>query len=93
MKLKLTDYEERLFTDLLDEGYVEKLLSLIKDLNDMGYTKRNIYGLFLDFHKEIQVDPRTKGDETIYDNLCDFMDGFTAWGKRWKILPHEPDVT
>jgi hypothetical protein len=65
---------------------------LIDLLHKQGYTKAEIYDLFLAFHREIQIDPRTKNDENVYDRLSDFMDGFSAWSKNFKILPNEPDL-
>ncbi len=55
-------------------------------------SKKDIYEMFLDFHREIQVDSRTKNNEGVYDRLSDFMDGFTAWGKSFKILPDKPNI-
>ncbi len=61
-------------------------------LSKQGNSKKDIYNLFLEFHSEIQTDERTKKSVYIYDRLSDFMDGFTAWGKCYKILPNEPDL-
>jgi len=47
---------------------------------------------FLLFHSEIQINKRTKMNEKVYNNLSDFMDRFTSWGKGFKILPNEPDL-
>ena len=92
MKLELETYKVRLFGILLGANHHEGFLDLIDQLHHQGQTKAEIYDLFLDFHREIQIDPRTKNDEDVYDRLSDFMDGFTAWGKNFKILPHEPDL-
>jgi hypothetical protein len=92
MKLELGTYKVRLLEILLGENHHGGLLDLIDQLHKQGHAKAEIYDLFLAFHEEIQIDPRTKNDEAIYDRLSDFMDRFTAWGKNFKILPHEPDL-
>jgi hypothetical protein len=92
MKLELGTHKARLLEILFGENHHDGLLDMIDQLHQQGYTKSDIYDLFLAFHKEIEIDPRTKNDEAVYDRLGDFMDGFTAWGKHFKILPHEPDL-
>ena len=92
MRLVFEVYKEPLFESLLEQNHQDNLKKIIDQLNGEGYSKKEIYELFLQFHIAIQIDPRTKDNEMIYDNLCDFMDGFTAWGKQHKTLPHEPDV-
>lgn len=51
--------------------------------------QKEIYELFLDFFKEIQIDSRTKGDEMAYDKLADFLDSFSDYGIGFKILPND----
>lgn len=92
MQLDFVSYKEQLFAILAGEDHERKFLALIDQLSLQGHTKQEIYDLFLEFLKEIQIDPKTKGDEEAYDKLCDFMDGFTVWGKQFKILPNEPDL-
>lgn len=92
MKIKFEKYKERLFEIILGENHVDEFLNLIDQLSKSGKTKKEIYNLFLDFHHEIQIDKRTKESERLFDNLSDFMDGFTTWGKKFKILPDEPDL-
>ena len=65
---------------------------MINKLKEKGYSKKEIYNLFLDSHSEIQIDERNKDSEKLYDILSDFMDGFTTWGKSFKISPNEPDL-
>jgi hypothetical protein len=92
MKLNFEEYREILFEKLLDEDYHEKLLGFINKLSKEEYSKKEICELFIVFHREIQIDPRTKDNEQVYDNLSDFMDGLSEWGKGWRILPDEPQV-
>jgi hypothetical protein len=92
MKLELGTYKDRLFEILLGDNHHSDFLDLIDQLYNQGQTKAEIYVLFLDFHQEIQIDPRTENDVVAYDRLSDFMDGFSAWGKSFRILPNEPDL-
>lgn len=92
MKIKFEKYKATLFEIILNENETDEFLTLINQLKKKGYSKKEIYNLFLDFHSEIQLDERTKNSEKFNDILSDFMDGFTAWGKRFKILPNEPDL-
>lgn len=92
MKIEFEKHKVRLFEILLGENHHDEFLYLIGQLSYQGKTKKEIYDLFLVFHKEIQVDLRTKENEKLYDNLSDFMDGFCATGKSFKILPNEPDL-
>ncbi|MEL6628634.1 MAG: hypothetical protein AAFY70_17530 [Bacteroidota bacterium] len=92
MKIKFDTYKDSLFTIILGDNLNDDCLVLIHKLSEKGYTKREIYDLFLVLFKEIQLDKRTKDSEQVYDELADFMDGFTAWGKGFKILPNEPDL-
>lgn len=89
MKLDFKKYKERLFMDLLSKNRHDKFIVLIEQLHQKGRTKKEIYELFLDFHKEIQIASRTKNNESDYDNLSDFMDGFVNYGMGFKILPNE----
>jgi len=91
MKLEFDTYKESLFKILHGENYSEEFLILIDQLYQQGYSKFEIYKLFLTLHENIQIDLVTKDDMAIYDRLSDFMDGFTTWGKNFKILPHEDD--
>lgn len=91
MKLEFKKYKKELFTALLSEEFHVLFMNLIKNFSKQGHSKKEIYELFLDFHQEIQVTPETSESEELYDRLSDFMDGFTAWGKSFKILPDEPD--
>ena len=92
MKIKFDTYKDSLFAIILGDNLNDDLLVLIHKLSEKGYTKREIYDLFLVLFNEIQLDIRTKDSEQVYDELADFMDGFTAWGKGFKILPNEPDL-
>ena len=92
MKPELGTYKDRLFEILLGDNHHSGFLELIDQLYNQGQTKAEIYALFLDFHQEIQIDPTTRNDEGIHDRLRDFMDGFSAWGKSFRILPNEPDL-
>ena len=93
MSIDLTKYRNVLFEHLLGENPENKFKELIGQLSEGGYAKKEIYELFLEFHKEIQTDQRTKDDEEVYDRLSDFMDGFTSWSQSGaKILPNEPDA-
>jgi len=91
MSIEFQEHKERLFEIVLGENHHDELLNLIDQFYENGKSKKEIYTLFLNFHAEIQVDKRTKKIETVYDNLSDFMDGFTA-GKAFKILPEKPDL-
>lgn len=92
MRIEFDNYKDNLFAAALAVHCEEHFLEIVQQLHDQGYTKMAIYELFLQFHQEIQIDPRTKDKEFVYDSLSDFMDGFTAWGKGNKILPEEEDV-
>ncbi|AUC16538.1 hypothetical protein BTO06_15885 [Tenacibaculum sp. SZ-18] len=92
MEIEFQEYKDRLFEIILGESYHDEFLNLINLLSKNGKSKNEIYNLFLEFHAEIQIDDRTKKSETVYDNLSDFMDGFTEWSKSLKILPNEPDL-
>ncbi len=92
MKIEYKEYKDKLFEILLTEDQSNGFLGLIDQLYNQGQTKAEIYALFLELHQEIQVDPRTKEDECVYDRLSDFMDGFSAWGKSFRILPNKPDL-
>ncbi len=92
MKPNLEEYKDRLFEILLSNNHQDGFLNLIENLCFRGHTKIDIYDLFHDFHMEIQVDIRTKENEGLYDRLSEFMDGFTSWGKNFKVLPNEPDL-
>jgi hypothetical protein len=92
MKLAFSEHKEKLFEILQSENYHDEFLTMIQELYNQGSSKKEICDLFGHFHRAIQVDERTKNDESLYDNLSDFMDGFTAWGKKFKILPNEPDL-
>lgn len=92
MKTTFEEYKENLFQILQSDNPINEFLNLINKLKEKGYSKKEIYNLFLDFHSEIQIDERTKDSEKLYDILSDFMDGFTTWGKSFKISPNEPDL-
>ncbi|MDC7997982.1 hypothetical protein [Gilvibacter sediminis] len=89
MKPDFEKYKDRLFNDLLSGSHHERFMALIEQLHNQGSTKKEIHELFLEFHKAIQIDPRTKEKEVVYDNLSDFMDGFVDHGVGFKILPNE----
>lgn len=78
MIMEFKDYKHRLFSILLGENHHDGFLDFIAQLSNQGQSKKEIYHLFLDFHREIQVDSKTKNNEDAYDRLNDFMDGFTA---------------
>ena len=90
--LSFSQYKEQLFQALLGGNSTKEFLELIDRLSNQGNSKKAIYELFLEFFKEIQIDPRTDGSEAAYDTLADFMDGFSAWGGNFRILPDEPDA-
>ncbi|MCB9234528.1 MAG: hypothetical protein H6581_22930 [Bacteroidia bacterium] len=91
MKIRFEEYKEKLFSTVLSENYHDGFLALIDQLHKNGNTRSEIYFLFLEFHAEIQTDPGTADMELVYDNLSDFMDGFTDWGKTFRILPNAPE--
>lgn len=92
MEIEFQEYKEPLFDIILGESPKNEFLNLKDILSKKGYSKKEIYNLFLEFHSEIQTDNRTMKSEHIYDRLSDFMDGCTTWGKSYKILPNEPDL-
>ena len=92
MEPNFIQYKAQLLEILMNENYHGNLIDLVDQLNGLGHTKMEIYNLFSTFHQQIQVDRRTHGNEDIYNRLSNFMDGFTAWGKSFRILPHEPDL-
>ena len=92
MNLDLKNYKEQLYTVLLSHNSHDGFIGFIDQLKHQGYPKKDIYDLFLDFHREVQVDVRTRGNEKLYDQLSNFMDGITGWGKGFRILPEEPDL-
>ena len=67
-------YKNELYEILLGDRQEQKFLDLVESLRSEGYSSMIIYDLFLEFHKEIQIDPRTKDNEELYDLLSDFMD-------------------
>ena len=92
MKIDFEKYKEQLFTILLNHDYHNEFLEFIDLKSSEGHSKKEIYKLFLEFHGEIKVDPRTKGNEKSYNRLSDFMDGFTAWNTGFRILPNKHDM-
>ena len=92
MKPNLEEYKDRLLDILLGKNHSNGFMNIIDQLSLKNHSKADIYDFFLDFHREIQFDKRTKENEEAYDRLSDFIDGFTAWGKKTKILPNEPDL-
>jgi len=88
MSINFQEYKEPLFEIILGKNHHEEFLNLIDLLSKNGQSKKGIYDLFLKLHAEIQIDDRTKKSEIIYNNLSDFMDGFTEWSKDFKILPN-----
>jgi len=75
----------KLFQHLLSEDFERELLDFVENMHSEGQSYESIYELFLGFHKEIQIDSRTKNNESIYNRLSDFMDAFTDWGKTLKF--------
>ena len=92
MTLRINKYRKQLFTILISSDFESGFLKLIDDLAQEGYSKPDIYYLFLELLREIELDNRTKDNEAIYDRLCDFMDGLTSWAKKFRILPEQPDI-
>ena len=90
MSQELEDHKEQMISILLSENYRDSFLRYIDSLNKKGMSKKEIYQRFLHLHLEIQIDPRTRNVEALYDRLSDFMDGFTSWNKGDEILPDEP---
>jgi hypothetical protein len=74
LKVLFQQQKEILFNTLLNEDFEEDFLCIVKKLDLQGFSKMEIYDLFLEFHKEIQLDSRTKDSELFYDRLSDFMD-------------------
>jgi hypothetical protein len=61
---------------------------LVNELHDEGYTKQEIFNLYLQFH----VFLRDAGTDEEYDFIADnVLDGLTSWGKP-RLLPDEPDA-
>lgn len=89
MKLDFENYKDELFGHFLSGNHHDRFLILIEQLHKQGRTKNEIYELFVDFHIETQIDSRTKGNESDYDNLSDFMDGFVGSVEGFKILLNE----
>ncbi len=81
-------YKGRLFEILLGESLYDDFMILINELHRQGFRKKEICSLFLEFQKDIQIDPRTKDDDRLFDILSDFMDGFDNT-KEFRILPDE----
>ncbi|MFD1552611.1 hypothetical protein DNU06_15425 [Putridiphycobacter roseus] len=89
MKLELDKYRNRLFDILLNENHHCRFVEFIEELHKNTFSKKEIYELFLEFHKEIQIDTRINNNESVYNRLSDFMDGFVDQGMSFKILPTE----
>ncbi|MEZ4688283.1 MAG: hypothetical protein R3B47_20145 [Bacteroidia bacterium] len=90
--IPFSQHKEKLFQALFGGNSEINFLAITNELSQQGNSKKAIYELFLEFLQEIQNDPGTKVSETAYDTLADFLDGFSAWGGRFRILPDEPDV-
>lgn len=89
MNIEFQKHKNTLFTALLGSNHHDLFMNIIYELHKQGHNKKEIYELFLEFHKAIQVDEITRHNDNIYNNLSDFMDGFTAWGGGNIILPNE----
>ena len=92
MSLLFEDYKSKMFKILLGDDPFDTFLTMIDDLYAGGHSKIDIYRLFLELQLSMREDPRTSGNDTLDDQMVDFLDGFSAWGKSFKILPQEPDV-
>ena len=82
MKTTFEEYKENLFQILQSDNPINEFLNLINKLKEKGYSKKEIYNLFLDFHSEIQIDERTKDSEKLYDILSDFCLLYTSPSPR-----------
>jgi|ERR1043165_4576268 hypothetical protein len=83
-------FQDELLRILNSDNYWTDLLTWINDRNKSGLTKKDIYLILLELFKDIQTRP-DPGD-FLYDRLSEFLDGFTSWGKSFRILPGEPDI-
>ena len=92
MSLLFEDYKETMFNTLLGDQPFDAFLDMIDELYANGHSKVDIYRLFLELQLSMREDDRTKANEQLDDQMIDFLDGFSAWGKSFKILPQEPDV-
>lgn len=87
--MNFNNYKDKLFQILLSGNHHKEFVSLLNQLRKQGHSKKDLHHLFLEFHKEIQIDDRTKNDETSYNDLTDFMDCFIDDGFGFKFLPEE----
>ncbi|MAX80044.1 MAG: hypothetical protein CL843_07705 [Crocinitomicaceae bacterium] len=92
MNSNLAPYIPKLFKLIALNNFENQAHNLVYLLHHQGYSKADIYALFIEFHETIQTHQRFKTDEEKYNRLCNFMDRFTAWSKTFKILPEEPDL-
>lgn len=69
-----------------------ELLKWVEIKSKSGWTKRNIYDVMVLLSGVFNKMPDGDESERLYDLLANFTDGFTAWGKLYRILPDEPDI-
>ncbi|MES2761147.1 MAG: hypothetical protein V4677_03030 [Bacteroidota bacterium] len=85
-----TESKQSLLDIVVDTNYSDKLLAWVEMKSKSGLSKKQIYDILLELHKDIQTRPDP--DDKLHARVADFMDGFTAWEKSFKILPNEPDI-
>jgi hypothetical protein len=68
---------------------LEKKQHLIHELRDEGFSKQEIYHLYLQLHAILSESGTDEQDDFVADNV---LDGLTSWGKP-QLLPEEPDCT
>jgi hypothetical protein len=73
-----------------DKEFFPLTKALVLQLSKEGMSKKEIYGLFLEFYSFTGYsDDYSENQEEV---ILDFLDGFTSWAKGNRILPDEPDV-
>jgi hypothetical protein len=85
-----TESKQSLLDIVVDTNYSDKLIAWVDIQRKSGISKKQIYSIFLELHKDIQTRPDP--DDKLHDRIADYMDGFTDWGKSFKVLRDEPDI-
>lgn len=83
-------FQQELLSIITGENYWDKLLNWVELKHRSGLSKKEIYEVLLVLIDDIHTRPDP--GEVLYDKVADFLDGFTAWGKSFRILPDEPDI-
>ncbi|HAA11836.1 MAG TPA: hypothetical protein DCE41_09120 [Cytophagales bacterium] len=89
-----SEYEQvrhQLLCFLQNEDF-EGLHAWVNIQHQTGNSKKLIYTWLLELHRLLGESIESDADEARHDQLVDFLDGFTAWGKGFRILPEEPDI-